>query len=86
MFTKAILMPSNKMIDQAAKAEQERRLEQIREGIQLMEETFDPFFELKPETKQERYFKRLAKGAISNTLTQTQEDAVSMEVQTEKKY
>jgi hypothetical protein len=71
------------MIDKAAKAEQERRLERIKDRVGLMEESFEPIFELKPEGKQDRYFSRLTKGAISNVLVQTHDDAVSMEVQTD---
>jgi len=82
-YTRAILIPNEKMIDKAAKAEQERRLEMIKDRVGLMEESFEPIFELKPEEKQDRYFSRLAKGAISNVLVQTNDDAVSMEVQTE---
>lgn len=71
------------MVDKAAKAEQERRLETIKDRIGLIEESFDPIFELKPEGKQDRYFSNLTKGVISNVLVQTQDDAVGMEIQTD---
>jgi len=83
-FTKAIIISNDKMLDKAAKAEQERRLEKVKEHYEPMEEIFDPILELRPEGKQDRYFSKLAKGAISNMLVQTQDDAVSMEVQTEE--
>jgi hypothetical protein len=86
MFTRAVLIPSEKPIDLAAKAEQERRLALIRERIELTEDTFEPIYEQKPERRQDRYFKRLAKGGICNMLSQTNDDAVSMEVQTETMY
>ncbi len=85
-YTKAILIPSQKPLDQAAKAEQERRLERIRGTVELSEEVIEPLFEMKPEGKQDRYFTRLAKGAICSILSQTHDDAISMEVQTEPMY
>ena len=83
MFTKGFIIPNQKSVDQAAKAEQERRLERIRDRVELTEEAIEPVFELKPEGKQDRYFKRLAKGVICSMLSQTHDDAVPMEVQTD---